>query len=167
MSAPTRQLCAEQNSFAAASRFGRSETGSPPPVGNADRRARHPAQLVRLEIERLAAGLGGRNSDKLEHMGETPNGVGAAAETKKIDAVAGPPDTENGDIAVDDFFGDASAIGLLNVLLGALPPCNFAGDRRADAGHIKCELLRGIDRELRANSCRPEKTVDVGAALVG
>ena len=38
-----------------------------------------------------------------------------------IDAVAGMPDSENGDMAIDDFFGDAAAIALLDTL-GALPP---------------------------------------------
>jgi hypothetical protein len=31
------------------------------------------------------------------------------------------PDSENGDMAIDDFFGDAAAIALLDTL-GALPP---------------------------------------------
>ena len=38
-----------------------------------------------------------------------------------IDAVAGMPDSENGAMAIDDFFGDAAAIALLDTL-GALPP---------------------------------------------
>ena len=72
---------------------------------------------------RLAQGIRW-NAEELQHMGDAPRGVSAAAEAEQIDAVPQLPGADNGGIAIDDAARQAATEHLfprLSEVAGLLP----------------------------------------------
>ena len=99
------------------------------------------AQLRRIEAKRVGAPRLRWNAEELQHMGDAPRGVSAAAEAEQIDAVPQLPGADNGGIAIDDAARQAATEHLfprLSEVAGLLPR-----SRSTDAVQVKAICVRG------------------------
>lgn len=109
---------------------------------------------MRVKADAGAVSLLRRDADIREHVGEAPDGIGAAAEAEEADAVARAPQA---DVGLDDLVGEANAERLIHHLVHLEPlRRRVAGRRRADARHVDGELPFGIDVGGRSNPRAPQ-----------
>src|ERR1700722_17271577 len=126
----------------------------------------HLAQRFRIEADRVAVSLLGRDAAKLEHVRKTPGGVGAPTEAEKIDTILRLPHADERHVAVDDLFRDAEPEHLLQRLLLPVSTAVVPRRRRSDAGNVERQLLLWIDDRVGTGARRTVQLVDVRPALV-
>ena len=104
-----------------------------------------------------------------EHAPDATHGIRPAAEADEKYAIAGPPQAQNGGIAVDNVSGDAEPGGLANQIVNLTGEATLdltAVGVRPEAGIVEGKLALGIDNRIGPDPRPAIELVNITAVFI-